>query len=456
MLRMPRDGQNTIDSWSLAEIQGTRVEQMLGQFVRPSRMAEQFHTDDALFTAHMNRLAPQALIPVEIESAKGARGDLIAAEADALYGADGVGIAAGTIKNIHSCLVDHGVAFANIVATPREDGSRVDLELHYWPIEYVRWDPVFRVFKARADPNTVQPGDIPPQGPKDEQYGFVGGYWIPVIHGDGRWIIFSDYELEPFRNNAALLPAALVWARHAFALRDWARGSKSHGSAKVIGELPAGIPLQLNGGNSIEAEAMVSLLQSIAREDSPVGIRPAGSKIEFMTNNSTAWQVWAELIKNAEKAAARIYLGTDGTLGTQGEAPGVNMEALFGVAETKVHGDLECLSRGLNTGLIEPWCAINFGDSRLAPKRKYVIPNDNEKEVSDDYAKRNDGFYKALVDAKEAGLTLTPGYIGALARDYRVRVPELAVAPSPPPVKEIKTDETPAVGQPQVTEPSGQ
>ena len=80
------------------------------------------------------------------------------------------------------------------------------MELKYWPIEYVRWDPVFRVYKARADPNTVQPGDIPDN---PGEYGFVGGYWLPIIHGDGRWVIFKKNDIDPFRHEAALLPAAL-------------------------------------------------------------------------------------------------------------------------------------------------------------------------------------------------------------------------------------------------------
>jgi hypothetical protein len=448
-LRMPRDGRTTIDAWSLQDIYVAREEQQRGYFVRPARMAEQMRTDDALAVAYANRLAPQTCIPVEMKAAPGARGAAIADEAEALFGANGVAIRPATLKNIHGCLVNHGVAFATCVWTPREDGSRVDGEIHFWPIEYIFWDPVFRVFKARANPETVQPGDLPPYGPNEygpysDSYGYVGGYWIPVIHGDGRWIIFSNYEIEPFREEAAILSAALVWARHAFAARDWARGSKAHGSAKVIGELASGVPLQNNGVISAEAAAFVSLMQSIANDDAPVGIRPAGSKTEFITNNSTAWQVWAELVLNAEKAAARIYLGTDGTLGAQGGAPGVDIGELFGVAATKVRADLECISRGLNTGIVQPWCAINFGDSKLAPSREYIVPNTEQEEVSSDYAKRNDAYFKALVDARTAGLTLTPGYIQKLAEDYRVRVPEMIAPPALPPAPEKPAAPAPA------------
>lgn len=436
MLKMPRDGRNIIDQWSADEIQAARAEQMLGQFIRPSRMSESMNTDDAIFTAKSNRLAPLSCIPVDVLPAAGARGASIAAEAEALFGPNGVGIAEGTLKNIHECLVDHGVAFANVATTPRPDGSRVDFELHYWPIEYIWWDATFRVFKARCDPTSVQPGDIPDSPNND--YGFTGGFWLPVIHGDGRWVIFSDWEIDPFRRGT-ILPAAVLWSRHAFANRDWSRGSRSHGSAKVIGELPAGMPLQsAEGVLTAEAAAFIELLREIGTSDSPAGIRPAGSKTEFVTNNSSAWQVWSTLSESAEKGAARIYLGTDGTLGSQGGAPGVDVQSLFGVADTKVTADCRTISRGINSGVIAPWCAVNFGTSALAPERRYRLPNKEKEAVRSDYSARNDAYYKALVDAKQAGLVLTPAYIAELADDYGVRVPGLASPPTAAPAPAVK------------------
>jgi hypothetical protein len=438
-LRMPRDGRNTIDSWSLAQIWTARQDQMRGFFVEASRMAEQMRTDDALFSAYTKRLAPRRVIPVEMKSVGGSRGDNIAAEADALYGAKGVAFTEGTLADIHSDIVNHGVAFAVNDATVRDDGSRIDLHMRYWPIEYVRWDPVFRIFKARADPNTVQDGDLLQETPEAfetfgtyNEFGFIGSQWIPVIHGDGRWIIFTKHDLEPFRKEAALLPAALVWARHAFAARDWSKGSLAHGTAKMIGELPAGVPLQNAAGLTAEAQAMIALLQAIVAGDTPVGIRPAGSKTDFVTNTSTAWQVWKELVDNAEGAAEKIYLGTDAALGAKGGAPGVDIGELFGVAKTLVRSDLQCISRGIDTGLIQPWAAMNFGDSKFAPSRAYLVPNDDEEELIAKTAERNKAFAENLKTLRDAGLTVTSGYIAQLAEDYGVRCPAIVTPPAAP------------------------
>jgi hypothetical protein len=365
----------------------------------------------------------------------------IAAEANALFGQAGVGIHPATLADIHGCLVNHGIAFATIETAPREDGTRVDMGLRFWPIEYIRWDPVFRVFKARANPETVQPGDLH-TGEFDSSgnvvnYGFVGGFWIPVVHGDGRWVIFSKNESLPFRSvDACILAAATVWARHAFAIRDWTKGSVAHGSAKVVGELPQGVPLQdAEGALTQDASALAQLLRAFASSDQPVGIRPAGSKTEFITNNSTAWQVWSELVSNAEKAAARIYLGTDGILGTQGGAPGVDITALFGVASTIVRGDLECIERGINTGLIEPWCAINFGDSNLAPRRQRCLLDEDAESEKKAYADRMTAYSTALKTLHDAGVVVTESCAAEMAVKYGVQPLQLAAPIAPPPPK---------------------
>lgn len=411
----PLSGEGAIFSWSLQEIFEARNQQMLGHFKLPARLAESMRTDDALAVAYENRLDPQRCIPVALTAATGARGTAIAAEAEGLFGQDGIGLRPETLADINGCLVNHGVAFGCNVATPREDGSRIDFEHKAWPIEWVSWWPVERCFKTQTQ----------------------DGFLEPIVHGDGRWTIYKKHQIAPFKSAAALLPAALVWARHAFALRDWAKGSVAHGSAKVIGEMPEGMPLQGPDGLTPEAAALIELLRSIASGDAPVGIRPAGSKTDFLTNNSTAWQVWSELVANGDKSAARIYLGTDGTLGSQGGAPGVDIQTLFGVAATRVSGDLRAIERGIRTGVIEPWAALNFGDSSLAPTRKYLIPDKNADAERESLAKRNASFFARIAAARENGFSITQGYADDAARECGLScapllAPTLPIAPVAP------------------------
>ena len=424
-LKTPSDGRSIINAWDLANIYTAREQQMLGNFYRAARMAEQMRTDDALAVAYKNRLAPQRCISVKLKPKKGPRARTIAAEAEALFGQNGAGLTPDTIADIHGCLVNHGVAFATSSYTPREDGTRIDVKVSYWPIEYVRWDEHARCFLARVDTTSVHAADVQPKG---TDYAF-STFEVPIVHGDGRWTVFAKHEDHPFRQDAAILPGAIVWARHAFAARDWAKGSVAHGNAKTLGSLPTGVPLQdkETGALTADATALVELLRGIASDDSPVGIKPAGATVEFITNNSTAWNVWSELVNNAEKAAARIYLGTDGTLGTNGGAPGVDITALFGVAATIVRGDLECLQRGFDTGVIQPWTAINFGDSSLAPCREYQIPNDEEEAVRADYAKRSKAFHDEMKSARDNGFDINQAYVNGIAEKHGIEAPLLPI-----------------------------
>lgn len=417
-----QDSHGGVFSWTLEDIVAARNAQARGDFSLPARLAVSMRTDDALAVAYENRLAPQRCLAVELQPANEKPKALsVAEEGEALFGDEGLGITPETCADIHGCLVNHGVAFATVKAVVREDGSRTDLFASYWPIEHVRWDEHERTFKTRVG---------------HESTAAEGVGEMPITHGDGRWIVFSKHEHQAWTQEAALLPAALVWARHAFAVRDHAKGSLSHGNAKVVGEMPENVALQdAEGALTEEAQAFLELLRAIASADTPVGIRPSGAKTEYITNNSTAWQVWTELSAGAEKAAARIYLGTDGTLGTDGGAPGIDITQLFGVATTRVQGDLWAIERGFKSGLIDVWCALNFGDSTLAPSRVYKIPDADADALRASLAERRTAFYADIAAAKANGFEITQAYVDAIAERYQL---DVGTIPQLPAVTEAK------------------
>lgn len=417
-ITVPKGSGIPLTSWTLESILGARDDQLRGQFARPAKMAEVMRTDDALAVARENRLAPLRCIKVEMAKAKTTpQAERVAVEADALFGQNGVGLTSDTISSIASCLIDHDVAFAQMTPAPREDGMRIDVEVHSWPIEHVRWDQYERCFKTKVDPTEVD--DL-----------LVGGE-IPIVHGDGRWLIFQRYEVDPFKH-AALLAAAIVWARHAYAARDWARGSLAHGLVKALGKMPEGIPLKDASGPTPEALAMIEVMRSFVDGDEIGGLIPFGSTVDFVNNGSTAWEVFAKLIENAEKAAARIYLGTDGVLGAGGGAPGVDIQALFGVASTKVQSDVDCISRGVQTA-IEIWAAMNFGDSTLAPTRKYLLPDPDADAARTSMQTRRTAFFADVAAARDNGFAITQAYVDELAGSYGVCPPLLPVAPAAAP-----------------------
>ena len=403
----------SVYSWSLEEIRSARDQQMRGQFARAAQLAAAMRTDDAIAVARGNRLSPLRCIRVEIVPAKGARGRPIADEAVAQYGQDGVAISLETCASIEGCFVDHGIAFATNTWTARDDGMRVDCLVSYYPIEHVRWDAYRRCYVARVDSSVMVDGLSE----------------VDIIHGDGRWLIFSEFDHEPYKQHAAILSAALVWAVRAFGLRDWAKGSVSHGSAKVIATLPEGVALQSAEGTlTPEATALAALVRDVATSDAPAGIMPFGAELDLLTNNSTAWQIFETLVSNRERAAARIYQGTDGALGANGGAPGVDISVLFGVASTKVQGDSVVLSRGLQTGSIEIWTAINFGDSTLAPTRRYMLPDADGDADRASLKVRSTACFDHIKAAKELGFVIDQTFVDDVAAMYDVDPATLPVA----------------------------
>jgi len=387
-----------------------RDAQFAGKFSQPVRLAESMRTDDAIFVALENRLAPAQMIGVEIVPPRKGRAESIAAEAEALFGTDGLAIPSDAISSIRADYVDHGVGVGVLHWTPRKDGTRVDVQLQHWPLEFVWWDTSTRCLMTRLHLSSDQP------------------MMTPILHGDGRWVVFSKNATMPWRKQACLLPACMVWARHAFAGRDWAKGSASQGNAKVIGELPEGVSLQVqdedgNVTTSSEAAEFAELLVDIASLDTPVGIKPHGSTIDYLTNSSKAWEVWKELMANAEKSAARIYLGSDAILGSQGGAPGIDVEALFGVSRTRVEGDLACDQVAIRTGLIEPWTAVNFGDSTLTPDRVPLVPDSDADAERRSFAERSEAFWRDVQSALSSGSALNREWVEELADRYSVPIP---------------------------------
>ncbi len=407
----------SIYSWSLEDIFAARDQQIRGNFLRPAQLAILMRTSSAIAVARRNRLAPQRCIRVELKPAKGGRGSSIAKEAEASWGQDGVSISPGALANIDGCLADHGVAFGYNSWTERSDGTRTDCKVEYWPIANVRWDVTLRTYLTRVHPDVAQAAT----GSSNR---FIGE--VPITHGDGRWVIFAAQDYEPFNEDAAVVDGCQVYARHALAYRDWAKSSVAHGSAKIVAEMPQGVPLQnATGGQTAEAAAFMTGIRSLLSSDAPAVIIPAGAKVDFVANSSTAWQVFSDLVTECEKDAARIYLGTDGTLGAQGGAPGVDISVLFGVATTKVQGALGTISRCLGTGSIEPWIAINFGDSSLAPTRRYMMPDADGDADRASAKRRVDAFQAHVKGDKDLGFVIDQDYVDDVAALYDVEPPQL-------------------------------
>jgi hypothetical protein len=124
----------------------------------------------------------------------------------------------------------------------------------------------------------------------------------------------------------------------------------------------------------------------------------------------------------------------------------VDISALFGVATTIVQGDLEALERAVLTGIIEPWTAINFGDSQLAPRRTYLMPDADAEQERTNLAQRMLAFHEEVSRRKANGFVVDQDVVNKLAEAFGVPAPALpAAAPAPAAEETPQAQPKPAV-----------
>lgn len=389
-------------AWSLETIRAARDAQLRGQFDQPVRLAEAFRTDDALFVPYTTRKASQSAIKLDWVAAESRAGKTALRR-----GRDLVVLPPHTRASIHGTLVNHGIAIGYLQDETIDDpkyGPSVRLTLTQWPLEHVRFNPSTNTLETRTE---------------------FGAGPITITHGDGRWIVFRKEGIAPWAENACVLPAAFIWAAHAAGLQDWAGSSFSHGSPKITGELPEGSRLQdaaANGRLDPGAQALLDMLTALASGEAVAGILPHGAKAQWLSNGSSAWQVFEQLILNRERAAARVYCGTDAILGAQGGAPGVDIAAMFNVATTHVQGDIEALERGYYEGAILPWCRLHGFVEADAFRAVYLVPDVDADKRAEQAALAIERFEAALKQLRDAQCEVTQDVVDTLVQVLSVPV----------------------------------
>lgn len=414
-VRAPRRGINNIFSWSLEAIRKARDDQMRGKFFLPVMLARALRTDTAMFSAYHNRIAPQSAIEALLIAKPGDRGERAKARA-----AVSCIVPRATLAGINGTLANHGIAVGYVEQEVNEEGTRIDFKLTEWPLEFVEWDESRECLMTRTRDNPQR---------------------VPIVHGDGRWIAFRKFDRDPWTQEAVVIPGAVLWYGHMNGMRDWGGATSSHGRPKLLGELPAGVSGQSSTiALTPEMSRYLDTLADLADGEVPAGVAPAGSKTTLLYNGSTAWQIFDKFGSTLEKAAARIYLGTDATMGSQGGAPGVDIAALFGVATTKIQGDFTAIEEALRTGLYEPWAALNYGDSAYAPMLVYQLPDVDAQTQVVEIDDRRTRFFAALKLYADNGMVVDQTVVNALAVEYKITAPMQAPATT----RAVKLDITPS------------
>ncbi len=144
-------------------------------------------------------------------------------------------------------------------------------------------------------------------------------------------------------------------------------------------------------------------------------------------NSSQAWQIWSEMIKTDDQDSARIYLGQDGTT-TNAGGDYVKSERLFNVRNDIVESDCGTFSEAFDTGTIQPWTAINFGDSRCAPHRLWLMPDADEDARRTSIGTHLDAFFRTIDNMKKNGFTVDQVTVNGRCKTFGVGPFTLAAA----------------------------
>jgi hypothetical protein len=396
-----------LDGWKLPKVLAARNDQARGVFAQPARLMRSARTDACVFAAILNRIAPQMCLPMTIEGGpaeghaarEGGLRDRALAEARAQFLGDESALPPSVRAEINECLAAHGVAFAQNIWTPREGGRRVDVRIEMWPIEFVRHFEIGH----------------------DGGRGFYAltyeGQWVPIVHGDGQWLIFAGRELEPWISGA-LMPSAQKWADRAFAERDRAQNARSHGDSKWIGTMPSGIKIKSNQGLTMLHE--MEQLNEFER----VMLKPYGSELVRSEAISQNWQIFKEIITQDNSDIFMIWLGQE----PRGDSSQrLSIEQLFGVSQDVVGSDLSIMERTINTGTVRSWQARNYGRTDLVRGVKWLMPDPEEDARRKSIADRWTSFYASIKAARESGLRVDQSFITSRAHELGLVAPAVDV-----------------------------
>lgn len=400
-------------SWTKPMIDEARAALARGQFRRPVELWRSAKTDAAIYASALNRIAPMAGLPMDLvagspeghASRPGGLGERAMIEGRLQFLGGETAAPLEVLADVNEELAAFGLSVCQNVRREREDGSRVDVRLENWPLEY------------------VEHFERGPDGGRGLYAQSADRSWTPIVHGDGQWVVFQAHAQEPW-TWGALMALCDVWASRAFARRDRTKNSESQGDSKWIGTLPQGIAT-----SSPEGVAMLKQLLALYQRRRAM-LKPYGSEVERNEAMSQNWQIFKEIIESDNTDAAKILLGQD-VSNTANTSQRLSSAQIFGIRNDLVERDLNTMARAINTGTIRPWQAWNFGRVDLVDGLAWQFPDFDQDTRRESLAKRYDALVANVKGLREAGINVTQDLLTGLCADYGLRPLNLADLAAP-------------------------
>lgn len=405
----PPSPSTFINTWTVDLIRGYRVRHDLGEFLASSAIVDALVTDPRVLASLGQRVSTPVNLTHEVKTAelpRGAKGKASLAdeardEVAAMFGRFAKTCPPHVQKEIVACFVMCGVAIAQNVWTPKPDGSRWDVEVRPWPIEYVVWNNGLR------------------------KYQILHSRGLETIeHGDGKWIIFAPWGYRSWMRGA-LRALSMPWADRQYGVRYRSQHAAIHGTPMPIGTLPANLPI-----DGLEGKKFQTLIRGI-RAGRTAGVKPYGSVIEMLEAKTVAFQIFNDIVKNGNEDIAIALLGQDGTI-AKGSVYTPPM--LEGVRFDLVEDDAVGFDAPISSGMILPWTLVNHGDADVMPHAQHQVPNPEEDQRLDAQRAKWEAFAEVWTELVDGGFERTQDAADALAADFNLTAPMLAEEPPPLPL----------------------
>jgi len=393
--KSPTHTANYAGGWTMERVRAARDAQAAGNFRRAVPLSEAMKCDAAIFAALLNRVAPHRGLQRAVTCANEQWSD----EVTETFKRDGAALPSGTIADGHERVAMNGCWVGQNVWKAREDGSRIDVRLESWPLQYVHWQK-----------HTGQLIATTTEGPE------------VITHGDGKWVLAALHGDSPWEWGATK-PLSTTFSDRQFGLRDRSQHSEAHGLGHFIGELPENMGL-----DHPDAAVLKLFLETLWNSRSG-GVVPHGTKVQLLEAMAGGWQIFREVIKDETADALRVLLGQDGSVVNEG-GNYIKAAQLFGVRQDLIEGDLGCFGPAITTGTMAPWALVNAGED-LGVSTEWLFPDPDEDLRRKALAERTDAYNKAIKEFRANGFIVDQAFADRLAKQYGVEAPKL-IEPPPP------------------------
>jgi Protein of unknown function (DUF935) len=249
-----------------------------------------------------------------------------------------------------------------------------------------------------------------------------GGGVVPVVAGDGQWILFTPFGKERPSNFGLWRQLARFWLLKRLSIGEWQRANQTNGARVITANLPVDSSGQLDDYNDSYRRRLVQELRQMGRSG-VVALKP-GLDLKLLEMSSDSWESFSRQCDLCDGAAAVAIVGS--SLSTVGDkASYASSQTGAQVSQDIRRADASIEQSILHDQVMAPWAIYNFGDVGAAPWPLRQV--DSPPDATSLNAELR-GFGEAVQVNRDAGVEID---VAAIAKSRGIQLKEGATNQAP-------------------------